>query len=257
MRRSSFFALLLLAGFLASTPLASSQQSFGPYSLTSASQCTSPIAVNSQATVGIYVAGTWTGTLQPKGSIQGQAAFNLPALTSSSAQSTITANGAYLSAVAGDSTFLLCGATISSGTVTVYFNVSPVPVSNAVISGPTAGGNPCANPAATIVGATVAVTGTSATQIVALSAGKSIYICSAFFGNGAGTTPTIALEYGTGSNCGTGTQIFLQQTVIPAGTAAPVVIPSNVFATTSGQAVCYILTGTTPTGTLTFTFIQQ
>ncbi len=78
------------------------------------------------STVGIQVTGTWSGTLQPEVAIQGQAAQNIQVVpsNSSTAQDTITADGIYVAKVAGANTFLLCGATVASGTAVVYLNSS-------------------------------------------------------------------------------------------------------------------------------------
>jgi hypothetical protein len=90
-------------------------------------QCAPPVGVTSQATVLVKVSGTWTGTLQPEISVQGQPADNVQVTptNSSTAQPTITANGSYYAKVAGGSTFLLCGSTVTSGTANVYLNPSP------------------------------------------------------------------------------------------------------------------------------------
>jgi hypothetical protein len=99
-------------------------QSIGPVAITS-TQC-AQIATNNKATAYVQVIGTWTGTLQPSAAIAGQAAANLQVTpsTSSTAQSTITANGAYAANVAGFSLFQVCGASVSSGTAKVFVNVS-------------------------------------------------------------------------------------------------------------------------------------
>ena len=88
-------------------------------------QCIS-ISVSGQSTVGVQVTGTWTGTLVPKVSVQGQSPQTIQVFpgNSSTAQSSITANGFYQAKVAGGSTFLLCGSTVSSGTANVYLNAS-------------------------------------------------------------------------------------------------------------------------------------
>lgn len=84
------------------------------------------INVDAQATVAVQVTGTWTGTLQPEISVQGQAAANTQVTpsTSSTPASTITANGVYRSSVAGGSTFLVCGNTVASGTANIYLNAT-------------------------------------------------------------------------------------------------------------------------------------
>lgn len=103
------------------------------------SQCVS-IDVSVSSTVGIQVTGTWSGTLQPELSIQGQTPQNTQVTpsTSTTAQSTITANGLYRTSVAGGSTFLLCGNTVASGTANVYLNSTTASAGNGFSGG---GGN--------------------------------------------------------------------------------------------------------------------
>lgn len=110
--------LILLCGLL-------SAQSVGPISITSTS-CAS-IATDQKATVAFQVTGSWSGTIQPQAAVDGQAAFNVQVTppSSSTAQSTVTANGAYIAAVSGYNFFQVCGATVT-GTAKVYLNVSPV-----------------------------------------------------------------------------------------------------------------------------------
>lgn len=108
---------------LATLPLLA--QTVGPISISS-TQCATIGVSPAAAVVGIQATGTWTGTLQPKGTIQGQSAFNVlifPAASATSA-STITANGAYFAVVSGYSTFQLCGATVATGSASVFLNIS-------------------------------------------------------------------------------------------------------------------------------------
>lgn len=111
-----------------------------PTSITNA-QCAT-ISATSVSTVGIQVTGTWSGTLQPEVAIQGQAAANtkVTPVGSTTAQSTITANGVYTVNVAAMSTFLVCGNTVSSGTAVVYMNGSQLSSGNSS-GGGAAGGN--------------------------------------------------------------------------------------------------------------------
>ena len=60
----------------------------------------------------------------------------------------------------------------------------------------------------------VVVNATATSQLVAAVANTSVYVCG-FFGTIAGTTPTLAFEYGTGTTCGTGTTL-LTGTMTPA-----------------------------------------
>lgn len=144
--------LLLLLLFA----LPCSAQIVGPISITSA-QCATIGTFNQAATVGIYVAGTFTGTLQPQGTIQGQAAFNLQVTpsTSSLVQSTITATGAYVARVAGLSSFQLCGNTVTVGTAIVYLNLSTAPLSSTATTSSGITGSGTANTIAKFTAGTV------------------------------------------------------------------------------------------------------
>lgn len=118
-----------------------------------------------------------------------------------------------------------------------------------------AGGNPCENPSATLVSATGATAGTAAVQIVALSGTTKIYICSLNVIGVSGTTPTFSLVQGTGVACATGQTVVQQSWTTAAGTIYAFANPVAVGA--SGNALCYLDTGTTPIQKYTLTYIQQ
>jgi hypothetical protein len=88
------------------------------------------------------------------------------------------------------------------------------------------------------------------TQLVALSSGKKVYVCSALVNQvGAATAPTFKFVYGTGTNCVTGTTDLTG--VITGGaasTATNVQFGGNglgyVFATPASQALCITTTTT-------------
>lgn len=95
---------------------------------------------------------------------------------------------------------------------------------------------------------------TSLTQIIALSAGKKIYVCAAYI-QGGGTTPTLSLEYGTGTNCATGTTVLTQAVALT--TAAPGISwPGPGPVVPAGNALCYVLTGTSPTAVGWIAYVQ-
>jgi hypothetical protein len=130
----ALFALLTLPPFIAAQAKAS-----GTIPSTAGSSCVS-INVDAQATVGIAVTGTWTGTLQPKISVQGQTAnTQVTPSTSTTPAATITANGVYRASVAGGSTFLLCGNTVATGTANVFLNATTA------TAGSASGGAPLGN----------------------------------------------------------------------------------------------------------------
>jgi hypothetical protein len=117
-RHALVFGLILLA-----CAMFAHGQSFGPYSLTG-TQCAA-VRVTQRGTATYQVTGSWSGTIQPQVSVAEQPAVNAQATpaNSTTAQATITANGAYFTGVSGYSTFLLCGNTIT-GTASVYLNIS-------------------------------------------------------------------------------------------------------------------------------------
>jgi hypothetical protein len=118
-------------------------------------------------------------------------------------------------------------------------------------------GNPCADPSASLQSLNVSMSGTSAVQLVALSGSTKIHICALTVGWGGGKSPTFSLEYGTGTNCGTGTTVIIPATTITPSAPNSPAYPAKFFVTPSGQALCYVLTGTSPTGQLIVTYVQQ
>ncbi len=89
------------------------------------------------------------------------------------------------------------------------------------------------------------------TQLVALSAGKKVYVCSATVNQiGATTAPTFKFVYGTGTNCGTGTA-DLTGVISGANVAGTITNPQfggnglgQVFSTPASQALCITTTTT-------------
>lgn len=116
---------LVIAFLLAALPCIA--QRAGPFNLSALNQC-APINVNPQttSTVGINVTGTFSATLTPQVVIAGQSAVNTNVYPygSSTAQGTITASGAFFSPVAGIDKFQVCVTGFTSGSATVYLNVS-------------------------------------------------------------------------------------------------------------------------------------
>ena len=140
-------------------------------------------------------------------------------------------------------------ATIASGTVTT---VSTVTTDN-IAAGTT---NGCMSPGSTLLTINGTTSGTSATQIIALSAGKKIFVCTmSLFGSG-GTTPTFQLVYGTGSNCATG-QTALTPAIPFSAASTSYQFPSPTTVTASANELCYLQTGTLPTVDYVITYTQQ
>lgn len=181
MKRTLLLALLCLLPITAKAQV-------GPIVITATTSPCATIGVGPKgAQVAITVTGTFSGTLQPELSLQGQAAANTQVTpsTSSTAQSTITAAGTFFTVnVAGADTFLLCPTAFASGTATVYLNIS-----TASAKGGGGGGSGTVTSVATtspITGGTITGTGTlaCATCVVASSPGVGL----AHF---AGSTQTV------------------------------------------------------------------
>lgn len=123
MKLARIVALLLIG---ASPPLFA-QSLAKTFTLNAANQC-APIGTNNLPTVGIDVSGTFSLTLTPYVSINGQTKRASQAVPSSSStpQATITTAGGYTDPfVGGYDNFLLCVTSYASGSVTVWLNPSP------------------------------------------------------------------------------------------------------------------------------------
>lgn len=118
-------------------------------------------------------------------------------------------------------------------------------------------GNPCVNPNAAIQSVFGATSGTALTQIIALSAGKQIFICNATLTSVSGTTPNYGLEYGTATNCGTGTTVIVGAPSATFAAGTVVNFPGNPWIVPASNALCYKNGGTTPVLNYAVTFVQQ
>lgn len=119
---------------------------------------------------------------------------------------------------------------------------------------PSAGGNPCPDPAAILQSTGVTTSGTTAVQIIALSGTRKIYICSLTVIGQSGTTPTFSLVQGTGTNCATSQTVVVPAFATPANTLFPFATPVSVGV--AGNALCYLQTGTTPVTKVQITYVQ-
>jgi hypothetical protein len=113
--------------------------------------------------------------------------------------------------------------------------------------------NGCASNNGAIASIPVNASTTSAVQVVALSAGKKIYVCAITI-LGGGTTPTFSLESGTGTNCGTGNTVLTQPMAI--STTVPTSFPGTVAVTAAGGELCIHLGGTSPTAVGVLSYVQ-
>ena len=130
---------------------------------------------------------------------------------------------------------------------------------------PETNSDPCTNPSNAKASVPINITTAATTQLVALSAGKSVYVCGGSFtiAPSATAADSILFEYGTGSSCGTGTTALTG--AYGAGdltTAAPPVSVSLVSSgvvmiAPSGNALCAVSAGTTVNIQGVLSVIQQ
>jgi hypothetical protein len=95
---------------------------------------------------------------------------------------------------------------------------------------------------------------------VALSGTTSIYVCGfVLTDTGVTTATTIQLEYGTGSTCGTGTTALtgtFAQSLLTSAIVVNVAGGTQIKAP-SGNALCAVVAGTTPSIQGYLTYVQQ
>jgi hypothetical protein len=140
--------------------------------------------------------------------------------------------------------------TITSGTVTTITNA--VTVNQANVAGTN---DPCNNPAIIKTGAVINVASAGEASIVALSAGKAIYVC-AFIDASAGTTPSITFQQGTVAGCASGTTAITGTMPFTSGSS----ISANggggtLFSVPAGDVLCALTVGANHGGVLSY--VQQ
>lgn len=135
----------------------------------------------------------------------------------------------------------------TAGTLSVSFS----PAQTEVLLNTTAIGDPCKNPTAPT--ASVAFTGVSTiTQEIALTAGKSVYLCQ--ISGDITSAGTFTVSYGTGTNCGTGTTSLAALTLV-ANTPFSIGWGGAIATAPSGNAVC--ITASAGTGAGVLSYVQQ
>lgn len=125
--------------------------------------------------------------------------------------------------------------------------------------------DPCLSPAVTKTSAVINVTTATTTQLVALAASQSIYVCefTLTISQVVTTANTIKFVYGTGASCGTGTTDLTGAFGTGGVTAAaPIVVASgttaNSFKTAASNALCVTTTiGATAAFVGYVTYVQQ
>ena len=138
----------------------------------------------------------------------------------------------------------------TAGTLNVTFS----PVLTNVLVNAVGTGDPCENPAVTKSSAVINVATAGEASLVALSAGKSIYVCGVVDGS-TGTTPALTLQSGTVAGCASGTtamtgaMLFITSTNISLGWGG------TIATVPSGGVLCALTAGNTHAGIISY--VQQ
>ena len=116
--------------------------------------------------------------------------------------------------------------------------------------------DPCLAPNVAKSNQAISVAAAGAAQLVALASSQSIYACSAAF-TLAGTAPTAIFQYGTGTNCATGTTNLTGTMAPTSGTELAMGWGGTVFKSAASNALCINLGGTSPSAQGVLTYVQQ
>jgi hypothetical protein len=137
------------------------------------------------------------------------------------------------------------GASAATFTISYVFN-------NQTITG----GDPCQGATAAKVGVSISIGSATTTQLVAPLTGHIVYACGYQFTAAVGTGATYQFTTGTGGTCGTGT---ITQTGAMIG-GSPIDSGGGgytIFKSGSGQGLCMVTAGTSPSAQGLVTVIQQ
>jgi hypothetical protein len=139
----------------------------------------------------------------------------------------------------------------TAGTISVTFS----PINTNVQANLSGFGDPCQNPSVTKSSVAISIATATTTQVIALASGKAIYVCGLTDGS-AGTTPSLTVEYGTGSACGTGTTVLTGVEPFTSGSSITMGYGGSTAMTVpSGNALCLVTVGTNHGGVLSY--VQQ
>ncbi len=115
--------------------------------------------------------------------------------------------------------------------------------------------DPCLSPGIAKSSVAINIAAAATTQLVGFVSGQTIYACNANF------TYSVAgsaqFEYGTGTNCGTGTTTLTGAMVTTANEYLPLGWGGTIFKTAASNALCVVTTGTTPSMQGVLTYVQQ
>jgi hypothetical protein len=135
----------------------------------------------------------------------------------------------------------------TAGTITASF--SP--------GGGSSSSDPCQSTGSAKSSVAIAISSATTTQLVALSAGKSVYVCGLNL-SVAGTAPAITVEYGTGSACATGTTTLTGAIAPTSGSFLALTALGPITVAPASNALCLLTAGTgSPSFQGVLTYVQQ
>jgi len=143
-----------------------------------------------------------------------------------------------------------CSTYPTAGTISV--TMSPV---DSFVATQSIAGDPCKNPNVQTSSVVINISSTGTTQLVAPVAGKAVYVCQVTASGGSAATAT--LEYGTGSNCGTGTTTLTGALALNATQPVSMGWGGAVVTAPAGNALCLLAGGTVTTAQGVLSYVQQ
>jgi hypothetical protein len=156
-----------------------------------------------------------------------------------------------IATIAGLSVVL--GIALAIGTVPTKGNSSNNGIPNFLV-----GLDPCQSNGIAKSSVAISLASATTTQLVALAAGQSVYVCGYNFTE-TNVAQTLTFEYGTGASCGTGTTTLTG--AFTSTTANTIVVGEysggTVFAAPTGNALCALTTGASVVIGGTLTYVQQ
>lgn len=220
-------------------------------------------------TVVVSVTGTFSGTLQFEGSIDGTTFVSIGAQTVPSGVqvTSTTGTGTFVLAVSGFVQVRVRASALSSGIAAVSLSASSATAANSgLLIGNIAGStDPCQNPSVIKSSAPVNISTATTTAVVAVSGSKAVYVCGGALtiAPSATSADTATFEYGSGTACATSPTAL--SGALGAGdltsAAPPIVVPLGYGGMTmtapSATGLCILSAGTAVSIQGWITYVQQ
>ena len=210
------------------------------------------------------------GVLPPFANAFGVALFNYITTPATGMTVTISCGGAQVSSV----TITAATLTPNNNTSGQIFQIPPITCPNMSISTSATGtttfnmeyifyppsapavSDPCESPAVVKKSVAVNIGTATTTTVVTPNTNQAIFACGWSFTE-AGTTPTFQFEYGTGTNCGTGTVVLTGVYALLASQPFASNGASTQFSGIVGNNICIVTGGTTPSLQGVISYVSQ